>query len=47
MASLLPAARQHLTPGFGAHALEESMHALAAAIVRLKSPLHNVPSVIE
>jgi hypothetical protein len=47
MASLLPAARQNLTPGLGAHSLHKSMHALAAAIVRLKSPLHNVPSVIE
>jgi len=47
VASLFPAAREHLTAGFGAHPFEKSMHAFTAAIVRLKRPLHKVPSVIE
>jgi hypothetical protein len=44
MASLLAAASQDLTALLRAHSLAKSVHALAAAIVRLIRPLHNVPS---
>ena len=44
MAPLLAAASQDPTALFRAHALHKSVHAFAAAIVRLIRPLHNVPS---
>ncbi len=44
MAPLLAAASQDLTALLRAHPLAKSVHAFAAAIVRLIRPLHNVPS---
>jgi Calcineurin-like phosphoesterase len=44
MAPLLAAASQHPTTLFRAHPFAKSVHAFAAAIVRLIRPLHNVPS---
>ena len=44
MAPLLAAASQHPTALFRAHPFAKSVHAFAAAIVRLIRPLHNVPS---
>ena len=40
MAALFAARREDLTAVLGAHALEETVDALASAVVRLKGPFH-------
>ena len=40
MATLFAARREDLTAVLGAHALEETVDALASAVVRLKGPFH-------
>ena len=47
MTALFPAASQHFATVLGRHALEETVHALAAAIVRLVGPLHEIPLMTE
>ena len=44
MATLFAARREDLTAVLGAHALEETMDALASAVVRLKGPFHGTDS---
>jgi hypothetical protein len=47
MTPLLAAARQNFPSVDAPHPFQEAVHALAAAIMRLIRPLHNVPSAIE
>ena len=44
MTTLFAARREDLTAVLGAHALEETVDALASAVVRLKGPFHGTDS---